>query len=318
MSQRFDLGIAWEWEHDYDFISVLARKCQEHKISTCIVNPANLADIAPMVFSNELMFSAFFDRASDIRKEFTPLADHLVKNSVPFINSPRDSEEACNKASMHLQFITHGINVPYTIILPVFEHDGPTEDILKLENVGIPFIIKPAHGGGGDGVLLGVKSLAEVMAARKDYVNDQILIQENIVPCILDGKKAYFRVYYAGGNVISCWWDPQKHVSERLSPDDWVRHALQEIDRIATRIHEISRLNFFSTEIALTESMKYISVDYINEPCDMRLKSEAWDGVPDEVVELVCDSLAQFTARAIGQKEVGSAPDPPAPSPKQA
>lgn len=315
MSQRFDLGIAWEWEHDYDFISVLARRCQEHQISTCIVNPATLADIEPKVLSGEFTLAAYFDRASDIRKNFIPLADHLIKNSVPFINYPRDSEEACNKASMHLQFITHGINVPYTIILPVFEHDGPTEDILKLENVGIPFIIKPAHGGGGDGVLLGVKSLAEVMAARKDYVNDQILIQENIVPCILDGKMAYFRVYYAGGNVISCWWDPQKHVSEKLSPEDSARHGLQEIDRIVTRIHDISRLNFFSTEIALTETKKYISVDYINEPCDMRLKSKAWDGVPDEVVELVCDSLAQFTARTIGHEDAGSTHGHPTPLP---
>ena len=311
MSQQFDLGIAWEWEFDDDFISVLARKCQEHRISTFIINPGNLADIAPKVLSGEITFTVFFDRASDTRKDFVPLDDYLIKNNITFINYPRDAEEASNKAAMHLQFITHGINVPYTIILPVFEQDGPTEDILKLENVGIPFIIKPAHGGGGDGVLLGVKSLAEVMAARKDYVNDQLLIQENIIPRILDGKKAWFRVYYAGGNVIACWWDPQVHNSKKFAPEDMARYGLQEIERIATRIHEISRLNFFSTEIALTESMKYISVDYVNEPCDMRLQSKVWNGVPDEVVELVCDSLAQFTARAIARREAGSTPQHP-------
>lgn len=294
MSQRFDIGITWEWEHDYAFVSSLERACRRRGVSSCIVNPGNLADVERLTLSGEISFGVFFDRASDARKEFCPLVNHLIQHCVPFINNPRDSEIAGNKATMHLEFITHGINVPYTIILPVFDESGPTENILKLENVGIPFIIKPAHGGGGDGVLLGAKSLAEVMAAWKDYAHDQLLIQENIVPCDLDGRQAYFRVYYAGGNVISCWWDPAHHVSERLLPEDSARYGLLEIDRIAGKIHEISRLNFFSTEIALTEAMKFISVDYVNEPCDMRLKSNAWDGVPDEVVELVCDSLVEF------------------------
>jgi hypothetical protein len=295
MSRRFDLGIAWEWEYDDGFISVLERACQRCRVSYCIIDLDNLPEIENLTSSGEISFGVFFDRASDTRKEFSSLVNCLIQqHHVPFVNNPRDSESAGNKAAMHLEFITHGINVPYTIILPVFDKDGPTEDILKLENVGIPFIIKPAHGGGGDGVLLGAKSLAEVLAVWKDYAHDQLLIQENIVPCSLDGRQAYFRVYYAGGNVISCWWDPMHHVSERLLPDDAARYGLQEIDRIAGKIHEISRLNFFSTEIALTQEMKFISVDYVNEPCDMRLKSNTWDGVPDEVVELICEALVDF------------------------
>lgn len=315
MSRRFDLGIAWEWEHDRDFISALERACHRRRVSYCIVNPNNLADIERQTSSGEISYGVFFDRASDARKEFSPLADQLIRHCIPFINNPRDSEIAGNKATMHLEFITRGINVPYTIILPVFDESDPTENILKLENVGIPFIIKPAHGGGGDGVLLGAKSLAEVLAAWKDYAHDQLLIQENIVPCGLDGRQAYFRVYYAGGNVISCWWDPKHHVSERLPPEDSARYGLQEIDRIAGKIHEISRLNFFSTEIALTEAMKFISVDYVNEPCDMRLKSNAWDGVPDEVVELVCESLVEFAEREIGRRGAPANPQSPIQNP---
>ena len=303
MSQRFDLGIAWEWEHDHAFISAMELACQRRRVSYRIVDPANLADVENSASAGEISFGVFFDRASDTRKEFSPLVNRLIQQHVPFVNNPRDAEIAGNKAAMHLELITHGINVPYTIILPLFDESGPTENILKLENVGIPFIIKPAHGGGGDGVLLGAKSLVEVMAAWKDYAHDQLLIQENIVPRSLDGRQAYFRVYYAGGGVISCWWDPKHHVSERLLPEDSARYGLQEIDRIARKIHEISRLNFFSTEIALTEAMKFISVDYVNEPCDMRLKSNAWDGVPDEVVELVCDSLVEFAGREIGRGE---------------
>jgi hypothetical protein len=301
MAQVIDFGIAWEWEYDADFISLFAERCTAHQISTCVINPANLGDLGPKALSGDLGFRVFFDRASDTNADFEPLARHMLGSNASFINYPPFVERAINKATMHLEFISHGINVPYTIILPVFEKDH-TEQIFKFDSVGVPFIVKPAHGGGGDGVLLGASSIAEVMAARKDYLNDQILIQQNIIPRSFGGRKAYFRAYFAGRSVYACWWDPQAHVSTRLLPEEMEGYGLGEIERIVARIHEISKLNFFSTEIALTEEMKFISVDYVNEPCDMRLKSTAWDGVPNEVVELICESLAGFVKRMIWER----------------
>jgi hypothetical protein len=46
-------------------------------------------------------------------------------------------------------------------------------------------------------------------------------------------------------------------------------------------------LDFFSSEIALTEERKFVVVDYVNEICDMRLQSIFTDGVPDSVVEQI-------------------------------
>ena len=59
---------------------------------------------------------------------------------------------------------------------------------------------------------------------------------------------------------------------------------MYELRAITQRIGRVSRLDFFSTEIALDTSERFITVDYINDICDMRLKSRHYDGVPDEIV----------------------------------
>lgn len=313
MSEEIDFGIAWEWEYDKDFITLLVKKCAERRINTCVMDPCNYPAITQRVLSDELTFTVFFDRASDTNTSFLPLADGLTHDRTFFINHPADVKKAINKAAMHIEFANHGINVPYTIILPVYEKD-PAEQILKLDNVGIPFIVKPAHGGGGIGVLLGAKTLDEVIAARKDFQSDQILIQENIVPRALEGRKAWFRVYYIGGAVTMCWWDPFLHVYEQLTREEMARWNLQEMERVVNLIHDISRLDFFSTEIALTEQMKFVSVDYVNDQCDMRLKSKAADAVPDDLVDFVCESLASFVQRKLAELRPPQPPVPPPPS----
>lgn len=321
MTTVFDFGIAWEWEHDEQFVAILARKCRERGLTTCVVGPGDLPVAGARVLSGELAFTAFFDRASDTDPAFVPLSSGIARGTALFVNPPPDVERAINKAAMHLEFSSHGIDVPYTIILPVFEKGDPTGEILRLENVGTPFIVKPAHGGGGLGVLLGVKTLAEVLAARKDFAHDQILIQENIVPRVLGGRKAWFRAYYIGGDTLLCWWDPELHIYERVRPSEAAAWGLGRMETIARLIHEIAKLNFFSTEIALTEAMHYVSVDYVNDQCDMRLKSRAVDGVPDDVVETVCDSLAGFVAREVRKRKavpcVCPACPEPAPSPRR-
>ncbi|MCX6356673.1 MAG: hypothetical protein NT045_02155 [Candidatus Aureabacteria bacterium] len=301
MTREIDFGIAWEWEHDGDFIDRLVEACRARTIETCVVDPRNCAELTQAVLRDELVFTTFFDRASDTNRDFLPLAGGLVQDHAFFINHPADVEKAINKAAMHLEFIMHGISVPYTIILPVFEKD-PTDRIIKLDTVGIPFIVKPAHGGGGVGVLVGARTLSEVMAARQDFQDDQILIQENIVPRIIEGKRAWFRVYYIGGAVTICWWDPEAHIYGKVTPEESARWGLTELERMARVIHSIAKLNFFSTEIAITESLRFVSVDYVNDQCDMRLKSKAPDAVPDEVVGFVCEQLAAFVERSLAQK----------------
>jgi hypothetical protein len=43
-------------------------------------------------------------------------------------------------------------------------------------------------------------------------------------------------------------------------------------------------MEFFSTEIALTNGGRFVAVDYLNDECDLHAKSYWPDGPPDELV----------------------------------
>jgi len=62
-------------------------------------------------------------------------------------------------------------------------------------------------------------------------------------------------------------------------------------------VAEISALEFFSSEVALTDDGTPVVVDYVNEVCDMRLKSRHRDGVPDGVVQRIVQALTRFLGR---------------------
>ena len=310
MTTTLDICIAWEWKYDKDFIALLRRNCLGCGLSTCVVDPGSLAEIERAVASGELAFRAFFDRASDTNPAFVPLAAALGNTETLCVNPLPDVERAIDKAAMHHEFSIRGIDVPRTIILPVFRDDDPAEALPVLGELGVPFIIKPAHGGGGLGVLVGARSLAEVQAARMEFRHDRILVQENIVPRLIEGRKAWFRAYYAGGDTLLCWWDPQRHIYERVTTDEAARWGLGRMEAITREIRAIARLNFFSTEIALTDSMRWVSVDYVNDQCDMRFKSRTPEGVPDDVEQSICGSLARFVAREVCGKTAAPPPHP--------
>ena len=108
-------------------------------------------------------------------------------------------------------------------------------------------------------------------------------------------------MFYAFGLIIPCWWDDQTHIYEELTPEDEERFNLQPLRSIISTIREICGLEFFSTEIALTPGQSFIVVDYVNEMCDMRLKSLHTDGVPDPIVQGIAASMANFLADSVGK-----------------
>ena len=291
----YDLAIAWNWEFDRDFISGIEDECGWMNISTFRIDPWNYRRTHRELSQGELAFRAFFDRASDADPEFLPLVRWLEANAACVIN-PRDKVlHAIDKATMHLEFMTHGLNVPTTIILsPYNEQPIVTLDEAGLWCLGKPFVIKPANTtGGGKGVILNVSSLDEIVKARQEQADDKYLLQETITPKLLDGKRAWYRVYFAFGETIPCWWDDVTHRYTELVLEEEERYGLEGLRGAIRIIKEISGLDFFSSEVALTDDGRLVVVDYVNEVCDMRLQSKYPDGAPDAVVHRIERLIAE-------------------------
>ena len=294
----YDLCFAWNWNYDADFAALLEAACQTHGVSIFQVTPANLEATLQALNAGELQFRAFFDRASDNDERFLPLVAFSQQQKASCINAFKLARRASNKAFCHYEFINAGVYTPYTIILPSYENESEFEPPVDLSPLGLKFDIKPAHGGGGVGVITGLTTWEQVQLARQQYPADQYLLQTHIVPLILDGREAWFRVIYCDGLVFPCWWNTKTHVYAPLTEEDETRYGLGAIRDLLAPIAHVAGLELFSTEVAYTAEGLFVVVDYINDPMDLRLQSKAVDGIPDTIVQTVAGQIARRVANA--------------------
>ncbi|MCL6431832.1 MAG: hypothetical protein K6V36_13390 [Anaerolineae bacterium] len=293
---EIDLAVAWEWPYDAGFVERLAGRAESRGLRVLPITPENLTTALEDIAAGRLRLRSLLDRASDARPEFLPLSRHAEGAGAQILNPVHHQDRACDKARNHLLLATHGIPVPFTVIAPPFIRD-PSPPVLPAA-LGRPFIVKPAGGSGSEGVILDAQTVADVQHARRTFWRDRYLLQQRVYPRQLEGRRAWFRVFYVCGSVIPCWWDDVSHAYAPLSPDDEVRLGLTGLGPLARRIGELMALDFFTTEIVLGCDGRLLCVDYANSPCDMRLQSQHHDGVPDAIVDQVVDAILEKVACA--------------------
>lgn len=302
--QSGDLAIAWVWQYDREFVEIVERAAHRAGLTTFRLERDNISEFTEAFRKRQISVRVLFDRASDEDELFQPLARYVAqyRPDIRVINPHQLQARAADKATMHLEFLSHGIDVPYTIIISPYNHKREMElSLSELANLGRPFIIKPANTtGGGIGVVLGAETLKDILDARQHHQNDKYLLQETVKPAYFSENRAWFRVIYAFGDVFPCWWDDQTHIYEIITTEEEEAFGLKELRHLAERIHAICGLEFFSTEIAYTPQNKFVVVDYVNEICDMRVQSAHRDGVPDNIVQQIADRLVGFVAKFAG------------------
>lgn len=297
--EKFDLGLAYVWEYDEDFINLTESILHNSGISTFRVSNHNISETTEKIKNKEIAFTFYLDRAADVDDDFEALGKIISRRKSFIFNPYKKTEHAIDKANMHLEFISAGLQVPYSIIIP--PHSEKEEIYISLDDLSIlgrPFIIKPCNTtGGGVGVVTGAETLREIFAERTTNLDDKYLLQQKIYPDFLEGKRSWFRSFWAFGKAIPTWWDDQSHLYQALSREDVKKFKLNKLYTITKKIAGITELDFFSTEIVLTKEGNFVVVDYVNDQCDMRLKSLHIDGIPDGVVEDIIKNMRDFIIR---------------------
>lgn len=306
-----DLAIAADWEYDRDFAALVEGAARNLGLSTLQVWPANLPETLRELEAGEIDIRFLVDRAVGASPEFHSFQSAVHARGADVLDPVDKVRWASDKATMHLEFIANGLETPYTVILPSFE-SRPDAGISASDLVplGTPFFIKPANTTGGSlGVVPGAASLLDVALARRTYPTDKYLLQERIAPREADGRRFWFRGFFALGLVVCAWWDDRTHAYAELLADEIAGYGLHELSGVVRKIAAVSGIRFFSTEIALDARDRFIVIDYVNETCDMRLGSVHADGVPDAVVGAVASRIAAFVrdARAAGTGAGGAA-----------
>jgi len=220
-------------------------------------------------------------------------ADSLSQIS---FNPTSKAKHASDKAGVHYDLINAGLQTPYTVILPPYQ-SNPALIGVDFGMLGDIFVVKPAHGGGSEGVNLQVSSVEQIQQARMQFGRDTFLLQAAVHPTQLDGRPAWFRVIYCCGDVQVCWWDPQTHVYSPTKADLLPTGQIEAVQRISQTIADTLGMDIFSSEISLTDKGLLTIVDYVNDPLDLRLQSEAADGVPDEIVRRIAVKMADVVRK---------------------
>ena len=288
---HFDLCLPWYWEYDIDFVQFVERACHKHGLTLWQITPDNLLESITALYKGEKSFQILLDR-SQYDNRFEPVIRWAKKYHRKRINPAEVSAWSEDKATMHLELMSAGIHTPYTILLPPFIEQPVIPD-LDLMPLGQQFVIKPSHEGGGEGVILGAFSMDQILRARMQFPEQKYLIQATIMPRTILGRPAWFRVFFANGKTYPCWWHPLSHVSSIVTQHDEHKYELSPLHKITERIASICKLEWFSTEIALTQK-EFVVVDYVNDGIDTRVQSKAVDGIPDEVMQSIAEQLVRI------------------------
>jgi hypothetical protein len=294
---HYDLCLPWYWEYDIDFVQMNERACEEQGLSFWQITPNDLLESITAVYKGEKTFRTIIDR-SQYDTRFEPIHRWSRQHNVRRINPAEVSAWSEDKATMHLELISAGIYTPYTILLAPFIEQPLIPD-LDLTPLGDQFVIKPSNGGGSEGVILGASSIDQILRARMEFPDQKYLVQETVTSRTIQGQPAWFRIFYANGRTFPCWWHPLTHVFSMVTPQEENKYELSSLHEITRRIASICKLDWFSTEIALTLAA-FVVVDYVNDGIDTRVQSKAVDGVPDEVMQAVAQQLVLI---AKGEKD---------------
>jgi hypothetical protein len=296
--QTYHLCLAWNWEYDADFARLLEEVCLKRGIDLLQVTPLNLEEKLRYLRAGEIFFLSLLDRATDTDQRFYPLVDWARPRPVYRLNCMENAHRAWDKVAMGKILQAARLQIPKTVVLPSYD-EQPDLEKLDLGALGSRFVIKPAHGGAGRGVIPWANSWDQVLAARQTFAHDQYLLQEFITPVSLQNRPAWFRAIYSAGEIFLFWWDTRTHVYTPLTRYEEERFSLQPLRKIIQTVHFLCGLELFSTEIALTQEGRFWVVDYVNDPIDLRLQSKAIDGVPDEVVKAIAASLVQSVLHSL-------------------
>ena len=242
---HYDLCLPWYWEYDIDFVHFIQRACSEQGLSLWQITPDNLLESITALYKGEESFNTLLDRSQGDDR-FAPIIRWAKEYNRKRINPPELSAWSEDKATMHLELISAGIHTPYTILLSPFIEQPvlPPVDLIPL---GHQFVIKPSHGGGSEGVVLGASSLDQILRARIQFPEQKYLVQATVTPRTIQGRPAWFRVFYAVGKTYPCWWHPLTHVYAIVTSSEEHRYELAPLHNITQRIASICRLDWFTT-----------------------------------------------------------------------
>ena len=288
MTEPYDIVVASRYAN-YDFFAHKMRElCGQWSLSFFMVDDVWVKEFYQKLLSREISVRALFDLTNEQVDEndiYLKVSREAKRQGAHVIDDPDLTAIVAHKGHCHKLLVENRILVPETIIVNRSELDSfKITDEIKAR-LGTPFVVKPAWGWGGAGVILDAHSKDDLhQCADLSPDSDAFLLQQRLRMKQLGRHAGWFRTFHIFGDVIACWWDPASHEYHLVRPEQVRRYKLAPLKRMARNIARASKMKKFSSEICLHDDGKFYAVDYVNADPDMNPRSFYDNGVPDEVV----------------------------------
>jgi len=309
------LTVGWGPWPDEPFLDMLREHCGALDVHMTVCKDHNVSRVVAGVESGRARVDLHLDMQADYEDEDDPYArlGYAVEDAGGMVVNDPDPAKACqNKAIIHYQLERAGIDVPYTVVVRNWRPATFSLTGAQRRRLGKRFIVKPARGFGKVGVVrVKTGSIKEITQARRFDRGDDFLIQETVEPAWFGHHMGWFRVFCLLGEIIVCWWDTRTQHYTPLTVAEYVEHGLSPLVEMARGIAAATSMRFFSTEIAVTgrgNARRFLSIDYVNDPCDTTLQSHSHSGLPDDVARHMAEAFVAAAWRVGNGAPLSSPP----------
>jgi glutathione synthase/RimK-type ligase-like ATP-grasp enzyme len=287
---------------DY-FIHCVQKQCADLRLNFFLVEPLWVEAFYEGLSNGRMWPRVLLNMHSEHHQPkeiFHRLVRLAADKGVRVIDPPDRALAAFDKSRLHGRLMTAGLQVPHTVIVPAGGVTNFTLNAADRAALGSPFVIKPAMGYGRRGLVLDAASEADALRSAAEWPDDNYLLQRRIIPTYVDGRPAYWRVYFVFGTVWCSWWNCFTDEYRLVTAAERSRLKLDRLEEIISRIAALTGMEFFSTEIAETAAGDLVIIDYVNDQCHMLSQTaDPQKGVPDELVAAIAKRLMEAVDQMI-------------------
>jgi hypothetical protein len=310
VARIYDLVMTHQLDADGFFIHSIQKGCAERGMDFFLVEPLWVKAFSEAYERGDVWSRALLNMHSEHHlpeETFHKLVDLADARKTFVIDPPRIARAAFDKSLLHPRMEAAGFSVPATIVVnsrdaKVFQFTAEQRELF-----GSPFVIKPARGYGRKGVILDAVSEKDLERSMALWVDEKYLLQRKIAPRDLEGRPAYWRLFHVFGSMWWCWWNCFTDQYSEVTAAEIERFGLEKLGHEMLKLAALTRMNFFSSEIAQTEAGDFVWIDYVNDQCHMLTQSaNPKMGVPDRVVEGIAGQLVEAAAEAIRPKALAA------------
>ena len=288
MAESYDIVLATPFPNYNFFAHKMRELCGQNNLTFFFCNDTWVNEFYQKLESREVEAKVLLDMTANQTLETDPyvrLAREVKRRGGYVIDDPDITAVSAHKGHLHNRLVENGVPVPDTVVVPREEIETYRLDDQTKARIGVPYVVKPAWGDSGVGVVVDARSEDALLWSAEQAPNaDSFLIQKRLQPKNLGTHVAWFRMFHICREVIPCWWNPVSHDYQMVTPGEIKTYHLRPLRRIMRDIARVSRMKKFTSEICLHEDGKFYAVDYVNADPDMNPRSFYANGVPDEIV----------------------------------